>query len=184
MGTAGKFTVNVNDINAPLVTEVVLNNQPYFSSVVKNRNIMAALSRTGTFSDPVNTSFTGTWNIISDGTIMNPNSTNEESQKITSVIVTFNGEMYIDTMMETFYFDCIENPTHTPTMNEFAENSILAGAQNSEFGGTTSWTLGVFPPNPSGYLYPSDCDAVVESGTFNWAHPTNGLTRSGSILID
>ncbi|WP_189342912.1 hypothetical protein, partial [Ulvibacter litoralis] len=181
LGTAGKFTVNVSDINAPVVTEVVLNNQPYFSSVVKNRNIMAAVSRTGTFSDPVNTSFTGTWNIISDGSITNPNG--EGGQTITSVVVTYNGVMYTDTVMEVFNNGCFGGPGYIPDMDAFEFNAIFAADQNSMFGGSTSWALGVLPFFPQGYTNLADC-TPTSSGTFSWAHPTNGLTRSGTIFID
>ncbi|WP_093143714.1 hypothetical protein [Ulvibacter litoralis] len=182
LGTAGKFTVNVSDINAPVVTEVVLNNQSYFSSVVKSRNMSEAISSTGIFEDPVNTSFTGTWNIISDGTIMGPNG--YDGQAITSVVVTYNGVMYTETMMEDYYFDCTREEETIPTMEEHGEGSILAGSQVSEFGGRTVWSLGVFPAKPTGYINITDCFKDISSGWFMWGHRTNGLTRNGEIYID
>ncbi|MFT5077411.1 MAG: hypothetical protein ACI85B_002481, partial [Flavobacteriaceae bacterium] len=63
----GSFTVNLNDYNQPVFSNITLDNEEFFAKVVKGKNSRMPFSFTGTFTD--NGSFNGTWNLISTGVL-------------------------------------------------------------------------------------------------------------------
>ena len=92
----GSFTVTENTVRSPEITDVMLNNEPYFMYAVKRRggntsNIFGDPAfYTGTFQEDGGSRM-GTWNIVADGSNSSPNSFGGNG--ITDLMVTFNGTM-------------------------------------------------------------------------------------------
>lgn len=165
-----------NDV--PVIENASLNNELFFGEIVKDRSNVRALALTGTFiSDDTNVS--GTWNLIADGSIPNPNGFNGEG--ITSAIVTWQGNVYTDTSFENYNFPCISDPDFVPIILNFDPNiepdSPYASDQTSDFNGPTTWDLFVNIDGGTEYL-DTNCNGVP-SGRF-----INNGTITGSVFID
>lgn len=175
VGSDVSFDLLINQDGEPIITNFILENENHFVNVVKDRSQTRAASFTGTFNATADPTFNGTWNLISDGTILNPNGLSGEG--ITSVVVTFNGNMIIDTTFETFDAStCFPNP-FVPIV--FNADRIFAENQTSNFGGTTTWSL-VTTGVPDEY-----CPSVCTTGGCNALSGTysrNGV--AGVIYID
>lgn len=179
MGKNGSFTLDVTNPRTPVITDATLNNLPYFSRVVKSRSQNRAMSKTGTFTETGNPAFSGTWNLISDGTVVNtPEYTGEA---ITASAITFNGTMYSDNTFDTFDSTfCWGDPNMIPVLNLQGHPDYLTTEdQISNFGPyTVNWSMSFQIGFYWNYI---SCQERV-SGIFT---AVNGATtRIGNIYID
>jgi hypothetical protein len=172
----GSFTVNLNDYNQPVFSNITLDNEEFFAKVVKGKNSRMPFSFTGTFTD--NGSFNGTWNLISTG-VLAPIGFGYEL--IDSAVVTFNGNMYSASTFNTFNYPCFPGTPLNAQMGDLSgnPNAVISHSQTSNFSGTTSWDIGA-----GGGLYYNDACGVVSSGTFSWTNPGNGHVKNGFIYMD
>tara|TARA_R110002124_G_scaffold254044_3_gene419513 strand:- start:13895 stop:14791 length:897 start_codon:yes stop_codon:yes gene_type:complete len=180
----GSFLLDLNNFNAPFVTNAVFNNQEYTVNVVKSRSTQRASAITATFNElnPVS-DFIGTWSLISDGTIANPNGLNGEA--ITSVIITMEGSVYTDTVFDTFNgTNCFALPDVVPVLNsEGVLGHIVSAYQTSEFAmGIAKWGLG-YDPVSSTYTNFLFCESAT-AGYFEWTNDEGTVTRIGEITVD
>ncbi len=178
-GAAGSFTVIMDDINNPEITNMVLNQEAYFGYVLKSTSTNRATSYNGTFSVTGGT-LTGTWNVLSNGQT-NPNG--QGGQAISSVVVTYNDNMYTDNVMESYNANCITGAPFIPQVDIFnnAFDGVLAGVQTSNFGGFTEWELKKSNARFGGEYRSRTCNPMP-GGTFTLYNSTTSY--SGTILID
>ncbi|MBT8263637.1 MAG: hypothetical protein KJO05_12490 [Bacteroidia bacterium] len=181
-GTAGSFIFDTSDINQPRLRELSLFNENYFAQVVRSRSNMASVE-TATFSETGNPAFSGTWSLIADGSVSNPNGNNGEG--ITSVLVVISGEDYEDFEFDSFNATaCLGNNDYVPTLNSFGVNGyIISDYQTTMFAnGMTKWNLS-YDPMGSTYMNYQLCDTAT-SGTFFWSSLDGVVTRYGEIILD
>ena len=180
-GANSSFTVVEGTVNDFEIDDLYLLEEDFHTYIIKSKSNRVATSYTGTFSDPTNPSFSGTWNILSNGSV-SPNGL--DGTEISDVMVTFGNTMFIDTDMEQGVSSCFGSPW-IPVVDLLStvDEGVLAFNQQSNFNGIVNWDLGqsnfVFG---IGYLN-STCSSV-SGGTFSWTHETSGITRIGQILID
>ena len=182
--TEGNFQLNLNNINQPRVTNAVFNNHNYTINVLKSRSQNRASAITATFAegDPVS-NFLGTWSLISDGTVVNPNGNNGEA--ITSVIITMDGSTYTDTVFDNFNgSNCFGISSFVPVLNsDSVIGHIISAYQTSPFAsGMAKWGLGYDPVTDeyTDYLF---CESAT-SGYFEWTNDQGTVTRIGEINVD
>ncbi len=180
----GSFNLNLNDINQPIVTDAAFNNEIYTINVLKSRSQNRASAITATFqeTEPFS-SFAGTWNLISDGVVTNPNGLNGEA--ITSIVITMNGDVYTDLVFDTFNgTNCLGVSAMVPVLNmDGISGHIVSAYQTSEFAaGVAKWGIGYDPVTAeyTDYLF---CEAA-NSGYFEWTNDQGTLTRIGEINVD
>lgn len=187
-GEQGSFKVTESTVNKPEITEVVLNQVPYFMYTIKSTSQTRATAYTGTFEVTTNGSASGTWNILSNGA-SSPNQ--NFGTAISDLMVTLNGVMEMDTTFETGNFPCAGDTNWIPIVDvgEVAGDGIIAFDQTSSFfGGTVQWDLayslvGVF--NNSTYFDLNCTQTGATTGSpFTYTNSTSGTVRSGTILID
>ena len=172
----GSFTLDLTDYNSPIISEIIISNEAHFGSVVKSRSQNSASSMTATFSETGNPAFSGTWNIISDGTIVNANGMNGDG--ITSMVITYDSNMYTDTEFDNFNATiCFGISSYLPTINtETTPNYIVSSYQTSEFaGGIAKWDLG-YNPTMDEYSNYHTCN-VTTLGSFSWVDPITNISR-------
>ncbi|MGJ8666142.1 MAG: hypothetical protein ACSHW7_07240 [Patiriisocius sp.] len=168
----GSFVLDLNQSQA-VVKDVTLNNNPYFVQVAKATSTRMPVSRTGTFTDPENPSLTGTWNLMTNGTVSAGAVAGEE--ELSLLMVTYNGMEITDTEFESFDFDCYGIPNYVPGANS---NFVFAISQTSDLGGAASWSI----HNESGDYYSADPCGPVSSGVFNYTDGSG--TYDGVIMLD
>ena len=179
----GHFDLDISDFNSPIISNVGLYNESHFGSVVKSRSNSLANAVTATFSEIENPSFGGTWSLISDGSIQNPNGDGGEA--ITSLMITLDGNVYTDTNFEAFNASaCFGSTSYIPTIgaNGFQDFTIC-DYQNTEFAsGVAKWNLG-YDASTDTYMSWMHCE-VVASGDFVWISADGITTRIGGIYLD
>jgi len=67
-GKDGSFIFDVTDLNSPVATEVILNGKDGYVQTVKDRSDQRAAVVLGTYVDELDPAFTGSWDLITDGT--------------------------------------------------------------------------------------------------------------------
>ena len=182
-GSSGSFSLQLSDYNNPQISSVKLDGNLYFGSVVKSRSFSPASVITAIFEETGNPTFTGTWSLISDGTNPNPNGNGGDG--ITSLMITFNSEMYEDLVFDSFNASqCLGIPNYIPTINSYGiPNYTICDYQTTEFAfGMTKWNLGYDPTGPN-YMNWILCE-VLPSGTFSWTSSDNTIMRVGHIVMD
>ncbi len=103
-GERGSFVFDNSDLNRPIATEVIINNIPGFIQSVKDRSTQRASAVLGTYVDFNDATFTGTWDLITDGTT---NPTFFDLPNLTQVCVLGpGGAMFVDEVFETFDYPC------------------------------------------------------------------------------
>ena len=185
----GSFTVTENTVRRPEITDVMLNNEPYFMYAVKRRggntsNIFGSATYTGTFQEDGGSRM-GTWNIMADGSNLNPNFM--FGNGISDLMVTFNGTMEGDTTFEASpNFTCLGNSNPWIPIADLFEadgDGVLAFEQSSTlFGGTVTWDLGFSSGLLGGYV-DVNCDNSATSGIYTFTGP-GGANLTGTINID
>lgn len=182
-GISGGFVIDLTNFNQPLVTEVIVNNHEFHISVVKSRSTRMASSATATFQEFDNPLFGGTWNLISDGTIVDPNGNNGEG--ITALIVTMDGNVYTDVEFDNFNaLNCLGNADFVPTINTNGiPNYIIVDNQTTPMAiGMAKWSLG-FDPIENNYIKWMFCQ-VLPAGEFSWINNAGTTMKVGSIVLD
>lgn len=146
VGKNGSFNFDVNNIDSPLATNVILDDKEAHIAVVKDRAGQRAAVILGTFTtddDPMDV-ISGTWDLITDGT---PNPDVFNFPLLTEVVITItnNGNVFSDTDFETFDYPCFfnindiapiflhEDPITTPNGN----NEFWAHDQSFQLGNAT-----------------------------------------------
>jgi hypothetical protein len=165
-GTEGSFNVNLADFNDVVVSDVVLNDAEYFAVVYKHTTTRMPAAATGTWLETGNPAFNGTWNIIADGTIVDPNGFGGEG--VTSVFITRGGNMFMDTTMETFSFAPCGGPeVWIPTIGFVgqSETTTTTWGQTTTIGSAAAtWDL-IYDFNVP---YSDPACGVLTSGTWSW----------------
>jgi hypothetical protein len=178
----GSFILDTSDSNRPRLRELTLFSENYFAQVVRSQSNMASVE-TATFSETGNPAFSGTWSLIADGSVSNPNGNGGEG--ITSVLVVIAGEDYEDFIFDSFNATtCLGNSDYVPTLNSFGVNGyIISDYQTTMFAnGMTKWNLS-YDPAGSTYMNYQLCDTAT-SGTFFWSSLDGVITRYGEIILD
>jgi len=183
IGDDGTFSIDLRDFLNPVINDLSLNGENFYSHLVKSMSSNPASVATAVFlefSDPM---FNGTWSIIGDGTVVNPNGDNGDG--ITSVMVVYDGVSYTDTAMDLINAgSCLGNGSYVPTINSFGvTGSVVSDYQNTAFaGGMSKWDLG-YDADTDTYMNYMNCNAVV-SGTFSWTSGDGIIMKSGEIIMD
>lgn len=172
----GYFTVDVSG-EAPVFSTIEERGEKYFIKVYKNTTKNNVRVVTGRFHSKENENLEGTWNLLSDGKVMDPNGNGGEA--ITSVVVTMGGEMMIDEDLELINDTCISLPDAIPQLSDNSDVGLI-GAYNqvSDFQGETKWSL-VFC---LGQYLNTRCKRV-DSGSFERT-TADGVTHKGIIYVD
>lgn len=181
--TQGTFKLDLNNFNEPLLTDIVLNSKSYASNIVKSRSHNRASAVTATFVDYDDTEFGGTWNLISDGSITNPNGINGEA--VTSLMITMGTQVFVDTTFDNYNASyCLGVADFVPTLSaNSVVNTVMCDYQTTLMaGGTAKWSLG-YDPLESDYIDWRWCE-VIASGNFTWTDLAGTFGRAGSIILD
>jgi len=182
VGENASFKFDVTNYNTPIVSELEINNEAHFANVAKSRSTSMASSVTATFTEIGNPEYNGTWNMVSDGTVVNVNGLNGEG--ITSLMITVNGEVFTDAVFDSFDAStCFGISNFIPILNtQGIPNFIVSSYQTTAFdNGMAKWGLG-FDPSTNNYMDYRTCTSAT-TGYFNWTDGT-GNTRNGEIRID
>lgn len=174
----GGFTLDVSNPRIPRILEASLYNQEYLSRVLKSTSLRSVRTMTGTFSELGNPSFSGTWNLISNGAT-NPNGYG--GKEITASIITWNSRIFEDSVLENFTspVSCL-NQEVTPAIDTYSLNGVMCDNQVSEMGiSKVDWSLSY---ESSSYTNYTNCSSRT-SGLFS-LNNGQGVTRDGKILID
>ncbi len=182
-GEGGSFIFDVSDINQPQLSELSLNGEEFFSQIVKSYSYNMASSATATFSETGNPSFSGTWSLIADGSVVNPNGNSGDG--ITSVMVVISGEVFEDFDFDAFDAStCLSNANYIPTLNSYGVPGFtISDYQTTMFAnGMTKWNLSY---DPVGVTYMNYLSCSTESsGTFYWSSIDGLITKYGDIMLD
>lgn len=186
-GDTGSFKVTESTVNKPEITEVILNDAPYFMYAIKSTSQRMAVSYTGTYEVIAGGSESGIWNILANGPI-NPNSGIIGGVAITDVMVTFNGTTQIDTDIETGNLICLNRPDWVPTadLNGPNDGIIAFNQESSFFGGNVTWDLAyslTFAGGSPTY-FNADCGPRSNGNPFFHTNSNTGAMRIGLIDID
>jgi len=180
----GSFKLDLNNFNEPIVASLVFNGNSYFTNLVKSRSHNRASAITTSFGETGNASYGGTWNLISDGSITNPNGMNGEA--VTSLLITMETVSFLDNSFDNYDASyCLEIGDLVPTLNaNFAENTVMCDSQitRSNEIGIFKWSLG-YNPLDDEYIDWRWCE-VQPSGTFVWTNIEGTNSKTGWIIID
>ena len=179
----GSFKLDLSNFNEPRVANAVLNGTSYFTNLVKSRSHNRASAVTASFEEIDNPQFGGTWNLISDGSITNPNGSNGEA--ITSLMITMGTQVFIDTTFDNFDASyCLGVLDFVPTLSANSMvNTVMCDYQTTQMaGGIVKWSLG-YDPLEDDYIDWRWCE-VISSGTFGWTDLAGTFSRVGWIVMD
>jgi hypothetical protein len=183
VSSEGHFTLDLNDPEAPEISNIVLLNESFFGRVVKSMSNNMASSATATFSESGNPSFSGTWNLLADGSIFDPNENGGDG--ITSLLITINGDLVEDFDFNDFNaMACLSNASYVPTLNSYGvADYTICDYQTSAFaGGTAKWYLS-YDQSGAVYMNYFACEPT-SSGTFIWTSDDGIVTKIGEIILD
>ena len=181
--SAGSFKLNLSNFNEPIVNNAVFNGASYFTNLVKSRSHNRASAITATFQEIGNSEFGGTWNLISDGSITDPNGIN--GQAVTSLMITMGTQVFIDNSFDNFNASyCLGVVDFVPTLSaNSVANTVMCDYQTSLMaGGIAKWSLG-YDPLEDDYIDWRWCE-VISSGTFAWTDLAGTYSRIGWIVMD
>lgn len=172
----GSFIVDVSG-EEPTFSEVNISGNKHYIMAYKHTSKNNVKIVTGRFHSPDKQDLKGTWSLLSDGNVVDPNGHGGEA--ITSVVVTMGGQMMVDNNLELINGTCIPLPDAIPQLSDNSDSALI-GAYNqvSDFNGETKWSL-VFC---LGHYLNTKCKRV-DSGTFEWTS-TDGATHNGIIYVD
>jgi len=166
-GKRGSFRFDVSDFNHPVATNVIIDETVGFIQTIKDRSTQRAVATLGTYVDFADPTFTGTWDLITDGTpginfVGTDTSTPIVLPLLTQVcILGPGGAMFVDDTFEPYDYPCVggvgfppvfyhtdasADPTDPTSANEFwAQNQVLdvVGAPLNYFLGQSS-VLSIF----------------------------------------
>lgn len=181
--SAGSFNLDLSNYNQPVVSNAVLNGVSYFAHLVKSRSHNRASAITTSFEENNNPVFGGTWNLISDGSISDPNGINGEA--VTSLMITMGTQVFIDNSFENYNANyCLGISDFVPTLSgNSVANTVMCDYQTSTMaGGTVKWNLG-YDPLEAEYIDWRWCE-VITSGSFTWTNEAATSSRVGWIVMD
>lgn len=179
----GHFTIDLSDVNHPVINDLLLFDQNYFTQVVKSMSSNMASSSTATFSETGNPAFSGTWSLIADGSNPNPNGNNGDG--ITSLLIVIYGDDVEDFSFDSFNaIGCLGNSSYYPTLNSYGvADFVVCDYQTTSFaGGTAKWNLS-FDMSVEGYVNYFLCETTT-SGTFTWTSADGTIYKEGEIILD
>lgn len=172
----GYFTADLSG-EEPVFSDIIERGDTYFLKVYKQSTKNTVKVVTGRFHSEENEALIGTWSLLSDGKVADPNGNGGEA--ITSVVVTMGGEMMVDDRLELINDTCIPLQNVIPQLSDNSDAGLI-GAYNqiSDFNGETKWNLSFC----LGQYLNTHCKRV-ESGNFEWTSE-EGTTHEGTIFID
>lgn len=179
----GSFTLDLGEPSSPEISNIVLFNESFYGRVVKSRSSNPPSSTTASFTEIGNPSFSGTWNLIADGSISNPNGNNGDG--VTSILITINGDLIEDFDIENFDAQtCLGSANYIPTLNSFGMNDYtISDVQNTPFaGGTSKWYLS-YDAFTGVYMNYTTCE-TTSGGTFTWTSSDGTISKMGEIMLD
>ncbi|GEQ86532.1 hypothetical protein ULMS_20400 [Patiriisocius marinistellae] len=165
------FILDLSQVKAR-VTNASINNELYFIEITKETSTRRSSVLTGTFSDPENPFFSGTWNLTTTGETTGGAFGEEYFDQL---IVTYNGYMFTDNNFENF--DVCTLVDYLPGADV---DSVLAGGQTSDLSGPITWHL-VRDAALIGDYTNEGCTGAT-SGTFSWSDANEAY--DGVILLD
>ena len=185
----GSFTLDITDIDHTVATNVVLDTKEGYIQVFKDRSNQRIAMELGTFVDSADPTFTGNWDMATDGTAHPDDEFFDGFETISEIIVSINGQMFMDTNpdVEGFDFNCalggdvIFDISQAGLTNEYLgeEVSLLEGYnQIATYNGVDiMWNASLISPDedPDDFL-------GCESTTGTWS--TVGGGRSGTFSFD
>jgi hypothetical protein len=181
--SGGSFILNLSDFNAPIITNALFNNTSYFTNLVKSRSHNRAAAVTTTFQEIDNIEFGGTWNLISDGSITDPNGINGEA--VTSLMITMGTQVFIDNSFDNYDASyCLGVQDFVPTLSANSVTDTVMCDYQTTFmaGGIVKWSLG-YDPLEEDYIDWRWCE-IISSGTFRWTNQAGTFIREGWIVMD
>ena len=119
----GSFTLDITDIDHTVAANVVLDTKEGYIQVFKDRSNQRTLMVLGTFVDSADPTFTGNWDIATDGTLHPEDGFGDGFETISEIVVSINGNMFTDTNLdiESFDFEC----SIEPLMGDFISQAGL-----------------------------------------------------------
>ena len=183
IGDAGSFVFDISDISSPELISLELDGEAFFSQIVKSYSSYMPMSETATFFETGNPSFSGSWSILADGIIQNPNG--DLGLAISSIMIVHDGILYEDFSFDAFNSSsCLGSSTYVPTLNSFGTaGSIVCDYQTTQFaGGVTKWSIS-YDDDTSTYMDYIACSSQ-NAGYFMWTSPDNTIIRVGEIELD
>ena len=192
------FTINVSDYKKPVVTEGYVDGQQAQIKLLKETSTNPVMVDLGTFSDDIDLTFQGTWNFVSNSTqvvnvptgLVFPATIPVTVNIISQVVVTKDGAMFTDNVMEDFtpgpgcqvtlpagsqapFFSGVQN------ISGFNIDEYAAAAQTSTFvvGLNTTWSL-IHSFYQGDKYYDINCIETPAGGTWSMG------SRNGHILLN
>lgn len=196
-GNDGSFELDITDIDNPLISNAIFKDRISQGKVLKETSENRVMVSLGTYIDDNDASFNGTWDLISNNTevleiptgLVFPSTISVTVNIVSEVVlITSNGGMFSDSMMESFTagINCGNNlppgtqaPFFTGPQVVFGQmiNEYAMSSQSSTYlGEVSNWTFN-YSLFQGDIYYDADCN-VIPAGTWSW----NG--RTGSILLD
>ena len=179
----GHFTLDLSNTEEPEISNIVLLNESFFGRVVKSMSNNMASSTTATFSENGNPAFSGTWNLIADGSNFDPNENGGDG--ITSLLITIDGNLVEDFDFDSFNAsDCLGIAGYVPTLNSYGVSDYtICDYQTTAFaGGTAKWYLSYDQPGTV-YMNYFICETAT-AGTFDWTSNDGTINKQGEIILD
>ncbi|MFT5891126.1 MAG: hypothetical protein ACI9Y7_001226 [Dokdonia sp.] len=93
----GSFTLDLTDIDDTVVTNVTIDALEGYIQVFKDRSNQRIAMALGTFVDSNDAAFTGNWDMATNGNAHPNDQFNEGFETISGIIVSINGNMFMDT---------------------------------------------------------------------------------------
>jgi hypothetical protein len=184
INTEGSFILDLTNFNEPKVTSALFNNTSYFTNLIKSRSYNRSTTAvTAIFEEIGNPIYGGTWNLISDGSLSNPNGIN--GQGITTLMITMGTQVFIDNSFENYDASyCLGISEFVPTLNaNGVTDTVMCDYQTSFMaGGRVKWSLG-YDPLEEDYIDWRWCEVLL-SGSFRWTNPSSTLMKEGWIILD
>jgi hypothetical protein len=180
----GSFILDLRNFNEPKISSAAFNDTSYFVNIIKSRSYnRSSTAVTAIFEEIGNPAYGGTWNLISDGSITNPNGINGEG--ITSLMITMGTQVFIDNSFENYDASyCLGVADFVPTLNANGVTDTVMCDYQATFmaGGIVKWNLG-YDPLEEDYIDWRWCE-ILTAGTFRWTNPASTLIKVGWIILD
>ena len=166
------FDLNVSDFNNPVIENVIIKTKPGLMSIIKDRSNHRAMSVLGVYEDDIDSSFNGTWDVISSGVLHNELGYGFYFEKI--VMSNPNGTtLQEDNIFENFDYPCYgaENiqPEFENDLNGSGYIDVIAQNQQSHWGGEMAY----YDIGFSNYLSEVNDDLNYESGFLGYGDEVN-----------
>lgn len=176
----GSFLFNVADIENPLATEVMLNNNPGYIKAFKEKSSRRVSIALGHYNDDADAEFRGNWDLVSFG-VREFNFPG--AIRLSELIVSRGDQVYLDLDAEnTEEFEgCFGFDVRAPYLAQVSGDITLLEGKNQFSilnGFRCDWNLSYSFQNNRGTYSNARCEPGAQSGIWVWN------SRSGRIFVD